>query len=77
SGVSAVAAEVTSTDARTSGFITVHPCQAKVPGVSMVRNIGTNVGATTVTGILDPQGRWCLAPNVAMDIVVDVYGYYD
>ncbi|MEO6124183.1 MAG: SpoIID/LytB domain-containing protein [Ilumatobacteraceae bacterium] len=77
SGVSAVAAEVTSTDATSAGYITVHPCQTTVPQVSMVRNFANTVAATTVTGIVDTQGRWCLMASVAMHMVLDVSGYYD
>lgn len=76
-GVSAVAAEVTSTDATRPGYITVHPCLAQVPAVSMVRNFADTVAATTVTGVIDSAGRWCLQTSVAMHVVVDVSGYYD
>ena len=75
-GVSAIAAEVTSTDAADAGYITVHACEAVVPEVSMVRNSVNSVAATTVTAALDAQGRWCLAPSVAMHIVLDISGYY-
>jgi SpoIID/LytB domain protein len=76
-GVSAVSAEVTTTNAARAGFVTVHPCQPAVPAVSMVRNYAGSVAATTVTGIVDGAGRWCLSASVAMDMVVDVSGYYD
>lgn len=76
-GVSAVSAEVTSTDATSPGFITVHPCLPVVPAVSMVRNFANTVAATTVTGIVDSQGRWCLSASVSMHMVVDISGYYD
>ncbi len=76
-GVSAVAAEVTSTDATHPGYITVHPCLPVVPAVSMVRNFANSVAATTVTGVIDAGGRWCLRTSVAMHVVIDVSGYYD
>ena len=76
-GVSAVAAEVTSTDATRAGYITVHACEPTVPSVSMVRNAANTVAATTVTGEIDAQGRWCLAANVAMHAVIDIGGYFD
>lgn len=76
SAVTAIAAEVTSTDAKKAGFITVHPCLAAVPGVSMVRNFPDTVAATTVAAGIDAAGRWCLQPNVAMHVVVDITGYY-
>ncbi|CAB4883365.1 unannotated protein [freshwater metagenome] len=76
SGVAAVAAEITETGATQAGYITVHPCMAAVPNLSMVRNFANSVAATTVAGIVDGFGRWCLKPNVAMDMVIDVSGWY-
>ena len=76
SGVAAIAAEVTEVSATQAGFITVHPCMATVPNLSMVRNFAYSVAATTVAGIVDPYGRWCLRPNIAMDILIDVSGWY-
>lgn len=76
SGVAAVAAEVTEVGATQAGFITVHPCMATVPNLSMVRNFAYSVAATTVAGIVDSSGRWCLRPNVAMDILIDISGWY-
>ena len=76
SGVAAIAAEVTSVGATQAGFITVHPCQAVVPNLSMVRNFAYSIAATTVAGIVDYFGRWCLQPNVSMDILIDASGWY-
>lgn len=76
SGVAAIAAEVTEVSATQAGFITVHPCMATVPNLSMVRNFAYSIAATTVAGIIDPYGRWCLRPNVAMDILIDISGWY-
>lgn len=76
SGVSAVAAEVTSVGATRAGFITVHPCMVPVPNVSMVRNFANAVAATTVVGAVDGHGGWCLKTSVAMDVVVDLSGWY-
>jgi hypothetical protein len=75
-GVTAVAAEVTSVDAKLVGYITVHPCLTPVPNVSMVRNLPGTTSATTVTGIVDGAGRWCLLTSVAMDALIDVSGWY-
>ena len=75
-GVAAVAGEVTETGATRAGFITVHPCMTPVPNLSMVRNFANSVAATTVAGALDGLGRWCLKPSVAMDIVIDISGWY-
>ena len=43
---------------------------------TLVRALANLVAATTVTGALDGSGRWCLKPNAAMDIVIDVSGWY-
>jgi len=75
-GVTAVAAEVTSVNAVKVGFVIVHPCLTPVPAISMVRNFANSTAATTVTGIIDAGGRWCLQPNVTMDALIDVSGWY-
>lgn len=75
-GVMAIAAEVTSVGALKAAYITVHPCLAKVPNVSMVRNVANSVAATTVTGVVDGAGRWCLRSNVSMHVLIDVSGWY-
>lgn len=72
----AVVATVTATGAAAAGYLTVHPCQSPVPGVSMVRYVPATVAATSVAGMDDGAGRWCIASNVAVHVVVDVTGYY-
>ena len=42
----------------------------------MVRNFAHTTAATTVTGIVDAEGRWCLQPNVAMQMLIDISGWY-
>ena len=75
-GVQAIAAEVTSVDAVAAGFITVHPCLSPVPGISMVRNFARTTAATTVTGLVDPQGRWCMQASTGMQMLIDISGWY-
>ena len=75
-GVQAIAAEVTTVDSPSVGFITVHPCIAPVPTISMVRNTANTTSATTVTGIVDGAGRWCLQAGAPMQILIDVSGWY-
>jgi len=75
-GVQAIAAEVTSVDAAAVGYINVHPCLTPIPAISMVRNFAHTTAATTVTGIVDAGGRWCMQPNVAMHMLIDVSGWY-
>jgi hypothetical protein len=75
-GVTAIAAEVTSVNGATAGFITVHPCLTPLPSISMVRNLAKSIAATTVAGIVDGSGRWCLQTSIAMDALIDVSGWY-
>lgn len=76
SGVQAIAAEVTSVDAAAVGYITVHPCISPIPSLSMVRNFARTTAATTVAGIVDAQGRWCLQASTTMHMLIDVSGWY-
>ena len=72
----AVVGEVTAVDSRSVGFVTVHPCQAVVPEVSMVQTWATGNSATAVIGVDDSQGRWCIQTSVSMHVLVDVSGYF-
>lgn len=72
----AVVGEVTAVDSRSVGFVTVHPCQAVVPEVSMVQTWATGNAATAVIGVDDNQGHWCIKTSVAMHVLVDVSGYF-
>ncbi|MFM2182224.1 MAG: hypothetical protein RJB61_518, partial [Actinomycetota bacterium] len=74
--VRAVLANVTSTQASSSGFITVHPCLSPVPSVSMVRFIAGVNAATMVAGADDSSGRWCLYSNQFTHVIIDVSGYW-
>jgi SpoIID/LytB domain protein len=75
-GVQAIAAEVTSVDAAAIGYITVHPCLSPIPAISTVRNFAHTTAATTVTGIVDEAGRWCMQSSVAMHMLIDISGWY-
>jgi hypothetical protein len=75
-GVQAIAAEVTSVDAVAAGYITVHPCLEPIPTISMVRNFARTTAATTVTGIVDASGRWCMQSSTAMHMLIDISGWY-
>jgi hypothetical protein len=75
-GVQAIAAEVTSVDGVDAGYITVHPCLSPIPTISMVRNFARTTAATTVTGIVDAGGRWCMQASASMQMLIDVSGWY-
>ncbi|MGB8857732.1 MAG: SpoIID/LytB domain-containing protein [Ilumatobacteraceae bacterium] len=72
----AVVGEVTSVSASSVGFLTVHPCAAVVPEVSMVQTSSSVNAASVVIGADDAQGRWCIAVSNAMHVLVDVSGYF-
>jgi SpoIID/LytB domain protein len=73
--LTAVLAEVTSVGATRTGWVTVHSCAA-VPPVSMVRVVPGSAAATSVAVGADGAGRWCVAASAAMDVVIDVSGYF-
>jgi hypothetical protein len=72
----AVVGQVTAVSATGVGFLTVHPCVATVPQVSMVQTWpGANV-ASLVIGSDDGLGRWCIASSKSMHVLIDVSGYF-
>jgi len=72
----AVVGEVTSVDSKSVGFLTVHPCLAVVPQVSMVQTWASGNASTAVIGVDDDSGRWCIQTSVSMHVLVDVSGYF-
>ena len=74
--VKAVMAQVSAWGAPSNGYLTVHPCTKPVPGVSMVR-MGLNAAATTsVAGMDNTGGRWCITASTASQVAVDVVGWF-
>lgn len=71
-----VLAEVTAVYPTTSGYLTVHPCMASVPDLSMVRYAPSANAATTVAGPDDGSGQWCITSNKTVHVLVDVSGYF-
>jgi len=71
-----VVAQVTALYPSSSGFLTVHPCLATAPNVSMVRYSSIGNAATTVVGVDDASGRWCILANTSIHVLVDVSGYF-
>ena len=74
--VRAVAGQITAVDATGAGYLTVHPCQARVPDLSMLRFPAVRNVAVLVTGATDASGRWCLVTNAATQLVIDVTGWF-
>ncbi len=74
--VRAVAAQFTAVDASATGWVTVHPCLATVPQLSMLRyQAKTNV-AVLVNSALSATGRWCVSTSTASHVVIDVSGWF-
>ena len=74
--VRAVAAQFTSVAPARTGYVTVHPCLAATPAVSMLRfPTMTNV-ATLANSPTSATGEWCVVSNAATDLVVDVSGWF-
>jgi hypothetical protein len=72
----AVVAQVVAVRPAAAGYLTVHPCLAVVPSVSMSRFTALTSVAVTVSGITTAGGTWCLAPSASTDVVIDVAGYF-
>ena len=72
----AVVAEVTAVSPTNTGFITVHPCLAPLPNLSMVRYFTGANSATSVVSLDDASGRWCLNASSSVHVLVDVSGYF-
>ncbi|MEY4172847.1 MAG: hypothetical protein RI900_12 [Actinomycetota bacterium] len=72
----AVMANVVGVGATGAGFITVHPCQATAPSVSMVRYVVGSNAAASVAGVDDSSGRWCFTASSTVHVVVDVNGWF-
>ena len=72
----AVIAEVTAVSPSAVGFLTVHPCVAAMPEVSVVQTWPSANAASAVIGADDQAGRWCIATSTATHVLVDVSGYF-
>ncbi len=72
----AVVAQVIAVGAATPGYLTVHPCMATAPSVSMVRYVVGSNAATSVAGLDDARGRWCITASSNVHVVVDLNGYF-
>ena len=75
-GVRAVVAQFTAVDAPGSGFLTVHPCLARAPQLSMLRYPAGANTAAMVNGVLSADGDWCVVTNASTHLVVDVTGWF-
>jgi hypothetical protein len=75
-GVRAVVAQFTAVDAPAAGFLTVHPCLARAPQLSMLRYPAAANTAAMVNTVLSADGDWCVVANASTHLVVDVTGWF-
>jgi hypothetical protein len=75
-GAVAAAVNVTTTDPRTAGFVTLHPCDGPPPVVSMHNHRRDEVVAHAGVVPLDEHGDFCATTRVATNLIVDVTGLF-
>ena len=74
-GATAVALNITSDAASSSGFATVYPCATGRPGTSTINFVAGDVRPNnTIVGV---NGGVCIFSMAATDIVVDLVGHFD
>lgn len=76
SPATAVALDVVAVEATGPGFVTVYPCNAARP---LASNLNANDGNPTPNAVvvaLDPSRDVCFYASVAMQVVVDVTGWF-
>jgi hypothetical protein len=72
----AVAINVTVTDGSAAGFVTVYPCSSQRPPTSTVNYLAAETRANHVVVGLDQDGEVCLWNSAAVDVVIDVEGWF-
>jgi len=75
-GAVAAAVNVTTTDPRAAGFVTLHPCDGPPPVVSMHNHRRDEVVAHAGVVPLDADGDFCATTRVATNLIVDVTGLF-
>ncbi len=74
--VTAAALNVTAVEPQGTGFLTVYPCTAIPPTTSTVNFIvGFNVANSTIA-TLASDGHVCVYASVAVDVLVDITGWF-
>ena len=75
-GAVAAAVNVTTTEPRTAGFVTLHPCAGTPPTVSMHNHRRGEIAAHSGIVPLDADGGFCATTRVATNLIVDVTGLF-
>jgi hypothetical protein len=73
----AVAATLTVTGGKTSGFLSAYPCSGTIPTVS---NVNWRPGETVAGAVFVPTAAdhtFCIFTNSPVDVIVDVTGVFD
>src|SRR5206468_300707 len=75
-GVTAVAVNVTATDAQAPGYLTVYPC-GSVPGGTSTVNYGPDDNVANLAQVrVGASGQICIFAFAAVHVVVDISGWY-
>ncbi len=72
----AILLNITAVGSAGAGFLTAYPCGASVPGVS---NLNMAAGQTVPNAVLVAPGvggKVCIISSVAVDVLIDVSGYF-
>ena len=75
-GAQAIAANVTVTEPRRAGFVTVYPCGAQLPAVSSV-NMDAGETAANLVQVGVANGEVCVYSMMRAHVVIDLLGTYD
>jgi hypothetical protein len=75
-GAAAAAVNLTTTDPRSAGFLTLHRCDGPVPLVSMHNYGRAEVVAHSGIVPLDANGDFCVTAKSATNLIVDVTGLF-
>ncbi len=76
SGVTAVALNVTSTEATAPGYLGVRSCTSPRPGTSNLNVGAQGTASNSVIAAVDGQGRVCFASNTTAQLIVDIVGWF-
>ena len=75
-GAGAVVLNVTATEAKSNGFVTVYPCSETRPTASSLNYTKGAPIANAVVSKIDASGKVCLFTNVSTHLVADVTGWF-
>jgi len=75
-GAAAAAVNLTTTDPRTAGFLTLHRCESPAPLVSMHNYGRAEVVAHSGVAPLDDDGDFCVTTRSATNLIVDITGLF-